>query len=146
MAAPRRAAAPGSGAGRSVPCWRGAKMGSANCANCANPPTRRDNDCPVGSRFLGYVQSGAESGEMKRRIFSLVSILVGIVLAMAMIEGAAIAWLYVEDGRYTPAAELFERTQNTYVRDLMRGSDCRYVDALYPHPYLAFVHHGNPPC
>ena len=43
-------------------------------------------------------------------------------------------------------AELFERTQNTYVRDLTKGTACRYVDTLYPHPYLAFVHHGNPPC
>src|SRR5205823_4515934 len=25
-------------------------------------------------------------------------------------------------------------------------ADCRYVDTLFPHPYLAFVHHGNPPC
>jgi hypothetical protein len=83
---------------------------------------------------------------MKRWIFSVMSILLGVVFALAMIEMAAIAWLYIEDGRYTPAAELFERTQNTYVRDLLRGSDCRYVDALFPHPYLAFVHHGNPPC
>ena len=52
----------------------------------------------------------------------------------------------IEDGRYTPAAELFERTQNTYVRDTTKGSACRYVDTLFPHPYLAFVHHANPPC
>ena len=58
----------------------------------------------------------------------------------------AIVWLYLEDGRYTPAAELFERTQNTYVRDITKGTACRYVDTLYPHPYLAFVHHANPPC
>src|SRR5581483_6121538 len=47
---------------------------------------------------------------------------------------------------YTPADRLFERTQNTFVRDITRGSDCRYVDTLFPHPYLAFVHHANPPC
>ena len=32
------------------------------------------------------------------------------------------------------------------MRDLTKGTSCRYVDTLYPHPYLAFVHHGNPPC
>ncbi len=83
---------------------------------------------------------------MKQRIFGWISMLIGIVMALAAVEVAAIAWLYLEDGHYTPAAELFERTQNTYVRDLTKGTDCRYVDTLYPHPYLAFVHHDNPPC
>jgi len=83
---------------------------------------------------------------MKRRIFGWISVLVGIVLALAAVEVAAIALLYIEDGRYTPAAELFERTQNTYVRDATKGTTCRYVDTLYPHPYVAFVHHANPPC
>lgn len=83
---------------------------------------------------------------MKQRLFRLVSILIGIVLALGAIEVTAIVWLYVEDGRFTPAAELFERTQNTYTRDATRGTACRYVDTLYPHPYVAFVQHANPPC
>ncbi|MGH8581867.1 MAG: hypothetical protein ACREWG_03580 [Gammaproteobacteria bacterium] len=84
---------------------------------------------------------------MKQRIFSLISIVLGIVFALALIEVTAIAWLYVEDGRYTPAAELFERTHNTYVRDATKkGTACRYVDTLYPHPYVAFVRNANPPC
>jgi len=32
------------------------------------------------------------------------------------------------------------------VRDATKGTACRYVDTLYPHPYVAFVHHANPPC
>jgi hypothetical protein len=83
---------------------------------------------------------------MKQRIFGWISVLVGIVVALALIEVTAIAWLYFEDGRYTPAAALFERTQNTYVRDATKGTACRYIDNLYPHPYVAFVHHANPPC
>ena len=83
---------------------------------------------------------------MKQRIFRWVSILVGIGLAVFAVELTAVAWLYVEDGRYTPAAKLFERTQNTYVRDVTRGTSCRFIDTLYPHPYVAFVHHANPPC
>jgi hypothetical protein len=83
---------------------------------------------------------------MKQRIFGWISALVGIVVALAMIEVAAIAWLYLEEGRYTPAKELYERTQNTYLRDATKGTTCRYVDTLYPHPYVGFVHHANPPC
>jgi hypothetical protein len=84
--------------------------------------------------------------KIKRLIFAFISTAFGIALALVAIEGMAVAWLMFEDGRYTPTAELFERTQNTYVRDLTRGSACRYVDTLYPHPYVGWVHHGNPPC
>src|SRR5205807_3936544 len=83
---------------------------------------------------------------MKQRIFGWISALIGVVIALAAIEVTAIAWLMLEEGRYVAAGELFARTQNTYVRDLTKGTTCRYVDTLYPHPYLAFVHHGNPPC
>ena len=83
---------------------------------------------------------------MKQRIFGWISILIGVGLGLALVEVTAIAWLYLEDGHYTPAAELFERTQNTYVRDATKGTACRYVDTLYPHPYVGFVHHANPPC
>ncbi len=83
---------------------------------------------------------------MKPVLFRCLSVLIGIVLALGAVEAMAIGWLYFEDGRHTAATELFERTQNTYVRDATRGTGCRFVDTLYPHPYLAFVHHANPPC
>jgi hypothetical protein len=96
---------------------------------------------------MGRLRNLAATSPMKQRIFGLISLLVGIVMALAAIELTAIVWLYLEDGRYISAQELFQRTQNSYVRDLTKSdSKCRYVDTLYPHPYLAFVHHGNPPC
>jgi len=69
--------------------------------------------------------------------------------------GSASPWSLWNDGHrlalyrgrsYTPAAGLFERTQNTYVRDVTRDTGCRFIDTLFPHPYVAFVHHANPPC
>jgi len=83
---------------------------------------------------------------VKQRLFGWISTFIGFVLALATIEVVAIVWLTLEEGRYSTASELFERSQNTYVRDVTRGSSCRYVDTLYPHPYLGFVHHGNAPC
>jgi hypothetical protein len=36
---------------------------------------------------------------------------------------------------------------NTFTASITKPNlGCRYVDALYPHPYLGFVRHGNPPC
>ncbi|HTR86568.1 MAG TPA: hypothetical protein VMI56_18945 [Reyranella sp.] len=83
---------------------------------------------------------------MKKFFFGLITTVISIGLTCAALEVTAIVWLYLEEGKYTPADELFQRTQNTYVRDLTKGTSCRYVDTLYPHPYVAFVHHGNPPC
>jgi hypothetical protein len=83
---------------------------------------------------------------MKAFFFRVISVVVGIVLSLAAIEVMAIAWLYFEDGRYTPTAELFERTQNTYVREMTKGTGCRFIDTLFPHPYVAYVQHANPPC
>jgi len=62
---------------------------------------------------------------MKQRIFGWISILFGVVLSLAALEVTAIAWMYLEDGRYTPATELFDRTQNTYVRDATKGFTSR---------------------
>jgi hypothetical protein len=71
---------------------------------------------------------------MKKRIFGWITTLIGIVMALAIVEVTAIVWLMLEDGHYTSAEQLFERTQNTYVRDLTKGTTCRYVDTLFPHP------------
>ncbi len=54
----------------------------------------------------------------KRRLFGVISTVIGIALSVAAIEGLAI----------------------------LCGTDCRYVDTLYPHPYVGFVHHANRPC
>jgi len=83
---------------------------------------------------------------MKKRIFKLASIALGLVFALALIEVAAVAWLCIEDGRYTPASELFNRMGNVYVRNAGNGTVCRYEDTLARHPYVAFVHHADPPC
>ena len=83
---------------------------------------------------------------MKKRFFKLASIALGLVFAATLMEVAAVAWLCIEDGRYTPASELFNRVGNTYVRNAGNRTVCRYADSLYRHPYVAFVHHADPPC
>ena len=85
---------------------------------------------------------------MRRKL--IVPILaVGIVclLLCALLEGMATAYLLVRDGRYVPARERLQREQNAYIRVVTADKEnCTYLDTLFPHPYLAFVHHENPPC
>lgn len=72
-------------------------------------------------------------------------IVIGVVFAGA--ELVAVALLTIQDGGYISARTRFERRTNAFVTDLIgTRSECRYIDTLYPHPYLGFVHHGNPPC
>jgi hypothetical protein len=83
---------------------------------------------------------------LKRVIFGAISIAAGLVVGLACLELLAIGWLVLKDGHYTSAPVLFERLQNTYVRNATDGSGCTYADTLFPHPYLAFVHHDQQPC
>ena len=80
-----------------------------------------------------------------KRLFDALTRLIGVVIGLALIEGGATVWLMIEDGHFTSATELFERMQTTFVRDTAHAS-CRYVDRVYPHPYVGFVHHGNGRC
>src|SRR5690349_21040890 len=83
---------------------------------------------------------------IKRIVFPLVTVVVVVVLGAAALELIAIGYLYARDGRYVSARTRFESRSNTFVQGLVSGRDCGYVDTMYPHPYLGFVHHGNPPC
>ena len=74
------------------------------------------------------------------------ALLMGLVVALVGLEILSTAWLTIRDGHYTPARELFANTRNSYIQDLTDGGNCRYVDTMYPHPYLAFVHHHDNPC
>ena len=46
---------------------------------------------------------------MKKRFFAFISVVVGFIIALATVEVMAIGWLYLEDGRHTPAAALTRR-------------------------------------
>ena len=83
----------------------------------------------------------------KKRLFGGIAIFLGFILGIAMLEIAAIAYVVVKEGRYLSAQELFHRDQNLFIEQVSTAkSSCRYIDSLFPHPYLGFVHHGNPPC
>jgi hypothetical protein len=82
-----------------------------------------------------------------KRVLPVAAALVTILLLLVGIELIAVGYLYVTEGRYISARDRFGSMTNTFVQGLAADrSDCSYLDTLFPHPYLAFVHHGNPPC
>ena len=83
---------------------------------------------------------------MKRFVLPTAAILITVLLCLAGIELMATAYLYATEGRYVAARSRFASKTNTFVQGLADGRECGYLDTLYPHPYLGFVHHGNPPC
>jgi len=84
---------------------------------------------------------------MKRFLLPLATALVTLLLFAVLIELFATAYLSVADGRYVPARERFASRTNLFMRDLVQERNtCGYMDTLYPHPYLGFVHHANRPC
>jgi len=84
---------------------------------------------------------------MKRVGFRIVALVIATTAVFVAVELLANGYLYVKDGRYIPARARIAALGNTFIAGMTsQGTGCRYVDTLYPHPYLAFVHHGNPPC
>jgi hypothetical protein len=84
---------------------------------------------------------------LKRSFFRAIAMLLAVAIVTAGVELLANAYLYARDGRYIPARARLEALGNTFIAGATRqNAGCRYVDTLYPHPYLGFVHHGNPPC
>jgi hypothetical protein len=84
---------------------------------------------------------------MRKAAIVLITVVVGFAIGFVCVELLAVVLLFLQDGSYVPARERFQREMNRYVQDVTRGGPgCQYIDSLFPHPYLAFVHHGNPPC
>lgn len=78
----------------------------------------------------------------------LAALSLGLIGALAGLEILSTAWVTIRDGHFTPAKQLFATSRNTYIQDITSssGGACRYIDTMFPHPYLAFVHHRDDPC
>jgi hypothetical protein len=84
---------------------------------------------------------------IKKTVFVLGTTLLALGLAAVVFEVLAIAILTVTDRHYVSARERFRHEEGAFVGDVTRAdTPCQYIDSLFPHPYLAFVHHANPPC
>jgi hypothetical protein len=83
----------------------------------------------------------------KRLVYRLIALTIAVLVSAIAVELLANVYLYVRDGRYISPRMRLAALENTFIAGITsQSAGCRYIDTLYPHPYLAFVHHGNPPC
>ena len=85
---------------------------------------------------------------MKRQSwFKVAALAIAAIATLIGVELLATAFLSVRSHRYIPTHTRLEARRNTFIDDVTKSaSGCRYIDTLFPHPYVAFVHHRNPPC
>ncbi|MCI0547132.1 MAG: hypothetical protein L0027_07585 [Candidatus Rokubacteria bacterium] len=84
---------------------------------------------------------------MKKVVFALIAVGIGVLVGALLVEVLAIAAFSLRDGEFVPARERLRRVANTFVEGVSRDQrGCQYIDSLFPHPYLAFVHNGTEPC
>jgi hypothetical protein len=84
---------------------------------------------------------------MKRYLLPAAATVVTLWLLAVGVELMATAYVWATSPTYVSARDRFASTTNTFIEGVVRGdSQCGYVDTLFPHPYLGFVHHANPPC
>jgi hypothetical protein len=84
---------------------------------------------------------------MKRVVFRVVALAAATIVVVVAVELLANVYLYVKDGRYISPRTRLAALGNTFTTGITsQSTGCRYVDTLYPHPYVGFVHNGNPPC
>jgi hypothetical protein len=85
-------------------------------------------------------------GLARQTVLKATTLLIGLAVALIGLEILSTAWLTIRDGHHVAASKRFDGFRNSYIQDITRGGNCRYVDTMFPHPYLAFVHHHDNPC
>ena len=83
---------------------------------------------------------------MRKPAFFILAFLISAFIVLLTAEGCSTLFYLIKDRKYLPVTERLAMESNTFINDLAGSNDCRYVDTLFPHPYLAHVHHKNQPC
>jgi hypothetical protein len=86
------------------------------------------------------------AGRFRRTLILLVGGAAYLLLIGVLLEAGFAVYYRVRNGRFVSVARMLAEEQNTFIRQAKDRRNCTYLDTLFPHPYLAFVHHGNPPC
>ena len=85
-------------------------------------------------------------GRARRALILLIAGAAYVVFLAVLLETACAAYYRLRNHRFVSVARMLAEEQNTFIRQAKDDRNCTYLDTLFPHPYLAFVHHANPPC
>ncbi len=84
---------------------------------------------------------------MKKSAFYFVAAIITVTVLSVSLEVVFGAYYLVRNGGYISVNEMLDNEQNSYIQEMLDGNtECKYLDALFPHPYLGFVYHGKKPC
>lgn len=70
-------------------------------------------------------------------------LILSVAIICVVLEVSFTAYDWIKDGRYVSASQKVAAEKNVYVEKL--AGQGAYNETLFPHPYLAFVHHSMPP-
>jgi hypothetical protein len=76
----------------------------------------------------------------------LATVVIGLLFAILLSELFFIGYYYLQDSRYLSVPEKLQQEANVHLFQLGDTTECSYTETLAPHPYLAYIHHSNPPC
>ncbi|GAC1334483.1 MAG: hypothetical protein NVSMB26_17290 [Beijerinckiaceae bacterium] len=80
-----------------------------------------------------------------RGLVRLLAAVLFVLFLVILTEGFFAAYFFLRDGRWLWPTQRWAAQENLFIGDLTSGT-CRYIDTLFPHPYLVSVHTANPPC
>jgi hypothetical protein len=86
------------------------------------------------------------AGRSRRTLILLVGGAAYLLLVGVLLEAGLAVYYRLRNHRFISVARMLAEEQNSFIRDAKDNRNCTYLDTLFPHPYVAFVHHGNPPC
>lgn len=83
-----------------------------------------------------------------RRSVRIAANVIVIVLCLLIIEVGFTYYYFIKEGKLITPQAREEAKSNTFLVHMTskRNVKCRYMDTVYPHPYLTNVHADNPPC
>ena len=86
--------------------------------------------------------------KLRSLLLKISALVFSVILTILLLEAGSFAVLASRYKGLISARERFRRDTNSFTERLTQSSkgNCGYIDTLFPHPYLGFVHHGNPPC
>jgi hypothetical protein len=85
-------------------------------------------------------------GRARRALILLIAGAAYVVFLAVLLEAGCAGYYRVRNHRFVSVAQMLKEEQNTFIRLAKDERNCTYLETLFPHPFLAFVHHGNPPC